>query len=53
MLSLSLWAESDAYILFEGTVIVTNARTKLPPNNRIKKVILKKCSLFTDCVMMK
>ena len=40
----------DAYILVRETITVTNTRTVAAPHNRNKKVILKNCAPFTDCI---
>ena len=50
MIRLSLCVYSDAYILAQGTITVTNTAVEgAAPNNR-KKVIFKICALFTDCI---
>ena len=41
---------SDVYIIIKGTITVPNTGTAAAPNNRNKKVILKDCALFTDCI---
>ena len=51
MLSSRLCNFSDTYILVKGTVIVTYEGTRAASNNREKKkVIIKNCVLFTDCI---
>ena len=51
MLRLSLCDYSDAYILFKGTITVTNTAAQGQPNNWTnKKVILKNCAPFTKCI---
>ena len=49
MLRSSLFVYSDAYILFKGTITVSNSETAAVPDNRNKKEIFKNCALFTDC----
>ena len=49
MLRSSLYDYSDAYILVKGTTIVAPATTAAP-NNANKKVILKNCAPFTNCI---
>ena len=51
MLKPSLCDYSDAYILVKGTATVRNKA--IPPEQQIiptKKVILKNCSPFTNCI---
>ena len=51
MLKSSLCDYSDAYILVKGTITVNNAATAdADANNTNKKVILKNCAPFTNCV---
>ena len=41
---------SDAYILAKQTPIFPNTGKAAAPNNRNKKVILKNCAPFTNCI---
>ena len=42
---------SDAYIHVKAIITVTNtAAAAAPVNNTNKKVIFKKCALFTNCI---
>ena len=41
---------SDAYILVMQTLTVPNTGRAAAPNNRNKKVILKNCAPFTNCI---
>ena len=42
---------SDAYILLKGTITVENKAARDQPNNVAKKkVILKNCAPFTNCI---
>ena len=51
MLRSSLYDYSDAYILVNETVTVENTESEnVDANNRNKKVIFKKCVLFTNCI---
>ena len=50
MLKSSLYDYSDAQILVKGTITVNNTGTAAAPNNRSKKVILKSCAPFTNCI---
>ena len=51
ILQSSLCNNSDVYILVKGTTIVTNAgTTDTVANNASKKVIIKICTPFTDCI---
>ena len=51
MLRTSLCDYSDAYILVTGTVTVANtAAAKTDAKDYQKKVIFKKCVLFTSCM---
>ena len=51
MLRSSLCDYSDAYILVKGNISVNNtASADVDANNTNKKVIFKKCALFTDCI---
>ena len=51
MLSSRLCNFSDTYILVKGTVIVTYEGTRAASNKwEKKKVIIKNCVLFTDCI---
>ena len=51
MLRFSLCDYSDAYILVKGNISVNNtASADVDANNTNKKVIFKKCALFTDCI---
>ena len=49
MLRSSLCDYSDAYILVKGTTAVAK-ETDAAPNNANKKVILKNCAPFTNCI---
>ena len=51
MLSSSLCDYADAYILVKGNIIVNNtADVGAAANNAAKKVILKNCAPFTNCI---
>ena len=51
MLKSSLCDYSDAYILVKGTITVNNNAAAGPAtNNTNKKVILKNCAPFTNCM---
>ena len=51
MLKSSLCDYSDAYILFKGTITVNNTATAdADANNTNKKVVLKNCTPFTNCI---
>ena len=51
MLKSSLCDYSDAYILVKGTITVNNtAAAGAAANNTNKKVILKNCAPFTNCI---
>ena len=51
MLKSSLCDNSDAYILINGTISVTNtAAAGAAANNTNKKVIFKNCTPFTNCI---
>ena len=51
MLKSSLCDYSDAYIVVEGTITVDNtAAGGAAANNTNKKVILKNCAPFTNCI---
>ena len=51
MLKSSLCDYRDAYILVKGTITVNNtAAADADANNTNKKVILKSCTLFTNCI---
>ena len=51
MLKLSSRDYKDAYILVKGTISVGNtAVTPAATNNETKKVILKNCAPFTNCI---
>ena len=51
MLKSSLCDYSDAYILVTGTIAVNNtAAADADANNTNKKVILKNCAPFTNCI---
>ena len=51
MLKSSLCDNSDAYILVKGTISVNNtAADDAAANNTNKKVILKNCASFTNCI---
>ena len=51
MLKPSLCDYSEAYILVQGTISVTNtAAAGVAANNIIKKVIFKNCAPFTNCI---
>ena len=51
MLKSRLCDYSDAYILVKGTINVNNtAAADADPNNTNKKVILKSCAQFTNCI---
>ena len=51
MLRFSLCDYSDAYILVKGNILVNNtAGAGADANNTSKKVIIKKCAPFTDCI---
>ena len=41
---------SDAYIVAKQTPIFPNTGKAAAPNNRNKKVILKNCAPFTNCI---
>ena len=41
---------SDAYIHVKGAITALNAGTAAAPDNRNKKVILKNCAPFTNCI---
>ena len=49
MLNSSLCDYSDAYILVNGTILVSNIGTTAAPNNRKNKVV-KNCTPFTDYI---
>ena len=52
MLKSSLCNCIDAYILVEGTITVNNtAAADADANNTNKKVILKNCAPFTNCII--
>ena len=52
MLKSSLCNCIDAYILVEGTITVNNtAAADDDANNTNKKVILKNCAPFTNCII--
>ena len=47
----SLCGYTDAYILVKGTIAVPNtAATGAASNNSNKKIIIKNCAPFTDCI---
>ena len=51
MLRSNLCDYSDAYILVKGTITVENKAAQGQPNNAAdKKVILKNCAPFTNCI---
>ena len=50
MLRSSLCDYSDAYILVKGNITVNHTGTAAAPNNTDKKVILKNCAPFTNCI---
>ena len=51
MLKSSLCGYGDTYILLKGTITIPNiAAAGVAAKNANKKVIIKNCSLFTDCV---
>ena len=51
MLKVSLCDYSDAYILVKGTISVNNTAAQgAAENNTNKKVILKNCAPFTNCI---
>ena len=50
MIKSSLCDYSDAYILFKGNITVNNTETAAAPTNRNKKVIVKNCAPFIDCI---
>ena len=51
MLKCSLCHYSDAYILVKGTITVNNTATAdADANNTNKKVIIKICAPFTNCI---
>ena len=51
MLRSSLCDYSDAYILFKGTVTVSNsAAAEAAVNNANRNVIFKNCAPFTSCI---
>ena len=51
MLCSSLCDYSNAYILVEGTITVTNTVAQDQPNNGTnKEVIFKNCATFTNCI---
>ena len=51
MLRSSLFDYSDAYMLFKGNITVNNNNdTGAAANNRNKKVTLKNCAPFTNCI---
>ena len=51
MLKSSLCDYSDAYILVKGTITLTNTAAQgAAANNTNKKVILKNCAPFTNCI---
>ena len=51
MLRSSLFDYSDAYMLFKGNVTVNNNNDAgAAANNRNKKVTLKNCTPFTNCI---
>ena len=51
MLKSSLCDNSDVYILVKGTISVNNtAAADAAANNTNKKVILKNCAPFTNCI---
>ena len=50
MLRSSLCDYSDAYILVKGNITVNNTADGAATNNTNKKVILKNCAPFTNCI---
>ena len=49
--SSSLWDYNDAYILVKETITVDNTSAAgAAANNTDKKVILKNCAPFTNCI---
>ena len=50
MLRSSLCDYSDAYILVKGNITVNNTAAAAAANNTNKKVILKNCAPFTNCI---
>ena len=51
MLRSSLCDYSDVYIFFKGSISVNNtADAGATANNTNKKVIIKNCAPFTDCI---
>ena len=51
MLSSSLCDYSDAYIIVKGNIAVNNTdAADAAANNTYKKVILKNCAPFTNCI---
>ena len=51
MLKSSLWDYSDVYILVKGTITVDHTSAAVTvANNSNKKVILKNCAPFTNCI---
>ena len=51
MLRSSLCDYSDAYILVKGSITVNNIAAEVAAaNNTNKKVILKDCAPFTNCI---
>ena len=51
MIRSSFCGYSDAYVLVEGTITVTNsAAAGAGVNNTIKKLIFKNYAPFTDCI---
>ena len=54
MLKPSICNYSDAYVFVSGTVSVANTAAQgADANNRNKKVVLKNCASFTDCISEK
>ena len=50
MLRSSLCDYSDAYILVKGNITVNNTAVGAAANNTNKKVIIKNCAPFTNCI---
>ena len=50
MLKSSLYDHSYLYIFIKGTITLNNTWKAAAPNNRNKKIILKNCAPFTNCI---
>ena len=50
MLKSSLYDYNDAYILVKGTITIADTSAGAAANNTNKKLILKNCAPFTNCI---